>query len=249
MSKIHLKNVNLSYPIFGASTRSFKRSLVNVATGGTLRKSEHSPVMVDALKDITFNLEEGDKLGLVGHNGAGKSTLLRVLANIFEPQTGQVYVNGKVSALLDINVGMEPELTGYENIKIRGFILGISKEEIEKTIPDIEEFTELGNFLSMPVKTYSTGMMVRLGFGISTATVPDILLVDEVIGAGDSKFIKKAQQRMESFVARSNIFVLASHSNDVIKKFCNKAMWLEHGEIKAFGSTKDVLAQYSASVA
>jgi ABC-type polysaccharide/polyol phosphate transport system ATPase subunit len=199
---------------------------------------------VDALTQISLHLQSGDRLGLIGHNGAGKSTLLRILAGIYEPSVGKVNINGSIGAMLDITLGMDPEATGYENIRIRGMILGLSKSEIEQIIPDIEEFTEMGSFLSMPVKTYSSGMTVRLAFAISTAIAPDILLMDEAIGAGDAHFMEKAQKRLENFVHQSEILVLASHSNAAIRQFCNKALWLEHGRVHMFDDVETVVSAY-----
>lgn len=245
MSEIILENVSLNYPIYGANTRSFKRTLVNVATGGRLT-NHNKKVMVTALQDISFKLNKGDKLGLIGHNGAGKSTLLKVLARIYEPQHGKFMVKGKVSALLDLNIGMQFEATGYENIKIRSLILGLSKGAHKELVPDVENFAELGDFLSMPVKTYSAGMAMRLAFGMSTAATPDILLLDEVIGVGDGRFINKASDRIEQLVQNSNIVVLSSHVTDFIRKFCNKILWLEHGVIKHFGGL-ELLDQYAQS--
>ena len=244
MSYIICKDVSLAYPIYDIDARSLKRGLVNIATGGRLENEGSGHLQVKALNNINFHLKKGDRLGLIGHNGAGKSTLLRVLSGVYEPQQGRVHVKGNISSLINVSVGMQPTLTGYENIRMRGFILGLSAEQIKFIISDIEEFTELGNFLSMPVKTYSSGMMIRLAFGLSTALIPDILLVDEVIGAGDAGFIEKAKNRMKSFVNKSNIMVLSSHSNDIIKQFCNRVLWLEHGNVKMFGDREEVLRVY-----
>jgi ABC-type polysaccharide/polyol phosphate transport system ATPase subunit len=189
-------------------------------------------------------LTKGDKLGLIGHNGAGKSSLLRIMAGIYQPQKGEITVKGKISSLLDLNVGMQMEANGYENIRVRSLILGISKDETKKCIADIQQFSELGDFMSIPVKTYSSGMLMRLAFGMSTSFIPDILLIDEVIGAGDANFIKKAQTRLESFIAKSNILVLSSHSTEIIQRFCNKVLWLEHGAVRMFGAADDVLSAY-----
>lgn len=246
MSEIILEDVSLHYPIYGANTRSFKRTLVDVATGGRLHNKDKK-IVVNALQNISFKLNKGDKLGLIGHNGAGKSTLLKVLAGIYEPQQGVIHINGKVSALLDIHVGMQFDANGYDNIKIRSLMMGLSKKEYCEIVPDIVDFTELGNFLSMPVKTYSSGMAMRLAFGMSTATTPDILLLDEVIGTGDASFINKAQRRIENLVTQSNIVIISSHMTDVIRKFCNKVLWLEHGVIKHFGGV-DVIDLYLDSV-
>lgn len=244
MAKIILDSVGLTYPVYGASSRSLKKSLISVTTGGMLGSSDKH-VLIEALRNISFSLSSGDRLGLVGHNGAGKSSLLRILAKIYEPSVGDVTIDGDVSALFDIALGMDLESTGYENIIIRGLLLGLSEEEMKRLTPEIEVFTEMGDFLSMPIKTYSSGMKVRLAFGIVTAVSPSILLMDEVIGAGDARFMEKARERLEAFIHRADILVIASHDNDMIQKFCNKALWLEHGIVRALGPTEEVLAQYT----
>jgi len=244
MSYIICNDVSLAYPVYDIDARSLKKGIVNIATGGKLSNVSNNRIMVNALNNVSFHLKKGDRLGLIGHNGAGKSTLLRVLSGVYEPEHGQVHVHGNVSSLINVSVGMQPTLTGYENIHMRGLILGLSKQQINRVIEDIEDFTELGNFLSMPVKTYSNGMMLRLAFGLSTALTPDILLVDEVIGAGDAGFIEKAKSRMGDFVTQSNIMVLSSHSNDIIRQFCNRVLWLEHGTVKMFGDLEDVMTAF-----
>ncbi|MBX9704780.1 MAG: ABC transporter ATP-binding protein [Gammaproteobacteria bacterium] len=248
MAELIAKNLCLDYPIFGTSSRSLKKTFLKITTGGTL-STDSSTVVVRAVKNITFHLQHGDRLALVGHNGAGKSTLLRVLAGIYTPTSGELAVSGSVGSLLDISLGMQAEATGYENIYIRGLILGLKKPEIEAIIPSIEEFTDMGDFLHMPVKTYSAGMRVRLAFAISTAINTEILLIDESIGAGDASFKDKAKKRIVDFIDRAHIMVLASHDDDFVKEFCNKALWLEHGEAKSYGDTKTVLEEYQASVA
>lgn len=248
MSVVTLENVYLSYPIYAADTRSLKRNFIQTFTGGRLGKGQKGPMIVDALQNISFTLQQGDRLGLIGHNGAGKTTLLRVLAGVFEPHAGRVIINGKVSTLLDISVGMQVDFNAYENIKMRVLMNNLSKEKAAALPADIEEFTELGNFLSMPVKTYSAGMGVRLAFGISTAIIPEVLLLDEIFTAGDARFMGKAEKRMENLITQSKVLVMSSHNNEVIEQFCNKVLWLEHGTVKAFGETSAVLAQYTQSL-
>lgn len=246
MSEINLTNVSLHYPIYGANSRSLKRALVDAATGGKLQNCQNK-VVVNALQNITFSLNKGDRLGLIGHNGAGKSTLLKVLAGIYEPQRGHIKVTGQISSLLDTQVGMQFEATGYENIKIRSLMLGLKKNDRHQIINDVDDFAELGNFMAMPVKTYSTGMTMRLAFGMSTATTPDILLLDEIIGTGDAHFMNKAPKRIEELVQKSNIVIISSHMSELIRKFCNKVLWLEHGTTKLFGGL-EVLDKYLATV-
>lgn len=244
MAHIKLDNVSLSYPIFGAQSRSFKRNLIKMTIGGNLNVHDHS-ILIDALSNISFTLSGGDRLALIGHNGSGKTTLLRILAGVYVPTHGQLTTNGSISSLLNTALGMDHEATGYENIKIRSMLLGLPKNSLPALITDVEEFSELGTFLNMPVRTYSAGMMVRLAFALSTLIVPDILLIDEAIGAGDAHFMQKAQARMEKLIQKSEILVLASHSLETVKNFCNKVLWLEHGQIKAMGDIETVTEQYS----
>lgn len=244
MACVELKNVSLTYPIYGANARSFKSTLINIATGGRLDTNKGN-VTVEALRDISFTLEKGDRLALIGHNGAGKSTLLKVLAKIYEPTKGRVNVKGQVNCLFDIMMGMDHELNGYENITLRGMILGLSKSKIQEIIPQVEEFAELGDFLKMPIKSYSAGMKVRLAFGIITSVASEVLLIDEIVNVGDAKFIEKAKDRMKSLVHQSDFMVLSTHDTNIVKEFCNKALWLKAGKVEAFGAVEEVLQAFS----
>lgn len=243
MSSIEVSHVHLDYPLVGIGNRSLKNRLLRTATGGLISAGDAIPV-VKALRDISFSLKEGDRLGLVGHNGAGKSTLLKVLAAIYQPTTGSVKAKGRIVSTLNISLGMEPEATGFENILIRGLLLGMKRTEINAKLDEIAAFTELGEYLDMPVRIYSSGMTTRLAFATVTAMDSDILLMDEVIGTGDAALMDKAEKRLNEFMNRSKIIVLASHSDHVIKKFCNKALLLEHGQIIAAGSPDEVIATY-----
>jgi ABC-2 type transport system ATP-binding protein/lipopolysaccharide transport system ATP-binding protein len=243
MSSIEISHVCLDYPIVGMGSRSLKNHLLGAATGGLISSNEVVPV-VKALRDISFSLQEGDRLGLVGHNGAGKSTLLKVLAGIYQPTQGAVKTRSRVVSTLNISLGMEPEATGYENIIIRGLLLGMKRAEINQKLDEIAAFTELGAYLNLPVRVYSSGMATRLAFATVTTMDSDILLMDEVIGTGDAAFMNKAEKRLNEFINRSKIIVLASHSDQVIKKFCNKALLLEHGQIIATGSPDEVITTY-----
>ena len=185
--------------------------------------------VVEALRDITLSLKEGDRVGLVGHNGAGKSTLLRLLSGIYEPTRGSARIRGRVAPVFDLGVGMDPEISGYENIIIRGLFLGQTRKQMLAKIDEIAEFTELGEYLSMPLRTYSTGMRVRLAMGVVTSIDPEILLLDEGIGAVDAEFMKKARVRLQDLVERSGILVFASHSNEFLAQLCDTAMWIDHG--------------------
>lgn len=233
MARIKLDNVSVEYPIYNAGAMSLRKSLIAVGTGGRISNEARKVVSVTALEDISIELNKGDRLGLLGHNGSGKSTLLRTMAGIFAPVKGQILVEGRVSTVFGLGAGMEPELTGYDNIIRMGMMLGASPAEAERTIPDIEAFSELGNFLAVPVRTYSDGMRTRLAFGVATAAHPEILLIDEVLGAGDAEFQLKAQARMAEFVEKSSIFVLASHSPALIEMFCTRTITLKHGKVVA----------------
>lgn len=247
MANIQLKNVSLYFPIYGFGSRSLKKRLLESFTTGGLLKFTDSIVTIEALKDISLSIHDGDRIALIGHNGSGKSTLLKVLAGIYEPQKGRMQIDGRVSSILDIPLGMDHEASGYENIKIRSMLLRLSKEQMRELIPSIEDFTQLGSFLKMPVRTYSSDMLIRLAFALSTMLIPDILLIDEVIRVGDSAFVEKAQVRLEQIIYRSRILIVASHSTKELKRFCNKALWLEHGIIKKYGPLDDVSIAYQES--
>lgn len=243
MSFIRVENLYLDYPLVGVSNHSLKNRILGAATGGLI-SSGAGVSIVNALHDISFSLAEGDRLGLVGHNGAGKSTLLKTLAGIYEPTAGSVVTQGKIVSTLNLSLGMEAEATGIENIIIRGLMLGMKRSEIEEKMEDIAAFTELGEYLHMPVRIYSSGMATRLAFGTVTAMSSDILLMDEVIGTGDVTFIEKAERRLNEFINRSKIIVLASHSEAVIRQFCSKALLLERGGMVAIGATDEVFELY-----
>jgi ABC-2 type transport system ATP-binding protein/lipopolysaccharide transport system ATP-binding protein len=243
MAYIQLDNVSVAFPVYDNSSRSLKKRLVGVATGGRIR-SEAGPSVVQALENVTLHFQQGDRIGLVGRNGAGKTTLLRVLAGIYEPAVGTVRVEGKVAPLFDILLGMDPDGTGYENILLRGLFLGIRRTDIEAQIDEIAAFTELGSFLRLPIRTYSDGMRLRLAFAVSTSFHPDILLLDEGIGAGDAAFLEKAKSRLHEFTSKATIIVLASHSEQLLRQMCSTSVLMEHGRIIALGSTDEIFARY-----
>lgn len=244
MAQIDLRSVFVEFPIFNVSSRSLKKHIIKFATGGSIVKDANEHVMVKALNGITISFKHGERIGLIGHNGSGKSTLLRLLARIYEPSRGNIKIDGNISPMLDFFAGVEAEFTGYDNIYARGIILGLSRKEIKSKIEEITEFTGLGDYLSMPVRTYSSGMKIRLSFAISTSIKPEILLIDEIFGAGDADFMTKARKKMASLLDQSSIVVMATHSNDLIKEFCNKALLLENGKIKYFGDVDQALEIY-----
>jgi ABC-2 type transport system ATP-binding protein len=237
---IETHNAWVEFPIFDAKSRSLKKTVL----GGTIGRNASNVVVIEALRDITMSLSLGDRVGLVGHNGAGKSTLLRLLSGIYEPTRGSATVSGRVAPVFDLGVGMDPEISGYENIIIRGLFLGQTRRQMLAKVDEIAEFTELGDYLSMPLRTYSTGMRVRLAMGVVTSIDPEILLLDEGIGAVDADFLKKAQSRLQRLVERSGILVFASHSNEFLARLCKTAMWIDHGVIKLTGGIEDVVRAY-----
>ncbi|WP_333617789.1 galactan export ABC transporter ATP-binding subunit Wzt/RfbE [Dietzia sp.] len=240
---IECENACVDFPIFDAKSRSLKKAVLGSA-GGAIGKTDSNVVVVEALKNINLSLKEGDRIGLVGHNGAGKSTLLRLLSGIYEPTRGAAHIRGRVAPVFDLGVGMDPEISGYENIIIRGLFLGQTRKQMRAKMDEIADFTELGDYLSMPLRTYSTGMRVRLAMGVVTSIDPEILLLDEGIGAVDAEFMKKARIRLEKLVERSGILVFASHSNDFLAQLCDSAMWIDHGEIRQSGEIEEVVTAY-----
>ncbi|MPR08714.1 ABC transporter ATP-binding protein [Microvirga tunisiensis] len=243
---IKLRNVSIDYPIYDAGSRSLKNAVLR-SVGGSI-SSDYGRINIAALSNVSLTLKEGERLGVLGHNGAGKSTLLRVLAGVYEPTIGHAQISGRVSSLTDLTMGMDPDATGYENIYLRGIFLGMSRAEIQSKIPEIENFTELGEYLSLPMRTYSSGMFVRLAFAIATANLPDILIMDEMIGAGDANFAKKMSARSQEFVASSKIVVLASHDPATIRSVCTRAIRLSSGNIVQDGPVEEVLEAYLSSV-
>ncbi|RFU21765.1 ABC transporter ATP-binding protein [Geodermatophilus marinus] len=236
------KDACVDFPIFDAKSRSLKKTVVGLV-GGNIDSGARIPV-IEALRDVTLDLQHGARVGLVGHNGAGKSTLLRLLSGIYEPTRGVAEIRGRVAPVFDLGVGMDPEISGLENIMIRGLFLGMTRKQMEQRVDDIADFTELGDFLRMPLRTYSTGMRVRLALGVVTSIDPEILLLDEGIGAVDAAFLEKSKQRLVELVERSGLLVFASHSEEFLRQLCDTALWLEHGRIKAQGDLDDVLRRY-----
>lgn len=238
MAHISISSLAVDFPVYGANSRSLKKRIFSQITGGRVVAGEHREVTVRALDGVSVEISDGDRVGLVGRNGAGKSTLLRVLAGLYAPTGGEVTVAGSVGALLSSRAGMDPESTGIENIFLRGHILGLGSAEIRALIPDIAEFTELGSYLELPMRTYSDGMSARLAFAISTTIRPDILLVDESIGAGDDRFMDKIERRLEEFMSAPRIVVLATHNKGLLDRFTNRRLRLDAGRLSEAESDK-----------
>ncbi len=199
---------------------------------------------VTALDNVNLFIASGQRVGLIGHNGAGKSVLLKVMAGIFLPTSGVCEVRGKISTLFSNSLGINADATGLENITMYGLTLGLSRKEIEERIPEIIEFSELGEYIHMPIRTYSAGMRTRLSFSVSTCISPDVLLIDEVIGAGDSAFQAKARDRLNRAMNIANTLVVASHSSELIRLFCDSALWMHNGAVRAFGEVNEVLGKF-----
>lgn len=248
MASIQLRDMHVEIPIYDTSARSLKKRILSASTGGRIIR-DHGVALVRVINGISLELKDGDRLGLIGPNGAGKTSLLRVLAGVYEPTAGWINVEGSVIPLLDINLGIDYESTGYENILLRGAVLGLRRRDLKSLSDEIAEFTGLGNYLAVPVRTYSSGMVLRLAFSISTSVTPEILLLDEFFSVGDAEFLEKAERRLNELITKAGILVFASHSQDLIRRLCNKVLWLEKGEIRALGDVEAVLAEYTAHVA
>jgi lipopolysaccharide transport system ATP-binding protein len=236
MTSIVADNITVEFPIYGGKSRSLKHTFVRAATGGLVARDAASRVVVRALNGLSFHFAEGDRIGIVGHNGSGKTTLLRVIAGAYEPVRGTIRVVGKVATMLAITLGMDQDSTGYENIFLRAAVMGFKSSQVAPLADEIVEFSELGDYIHMPLRTYSSGMAMRLAFAVSTSVAADILIMDEWLSAGDAAFSVKAQVRLNSLVDRAKILVLASHDENLIQKNCNKIMRLDHGEISSIES-------------
>ncbi len=240
---IEVDGLSVLFPLYHAGSRSLKKTVVEAASG-RLGSDGRKRVVVQALRDVSFSLAPGDRLGLVGVNGAGKTTLLRTLAGIYEPVAGRVRVRGSLNALLDPNLGMNMDLTGRENIRLRGMYQGVPRSGLSRLEEDVQDFAELGDFIDLPVRIYSSGMVVRLGFALATAVRPQILLMDEWFLAGDATFISKARLRLEDMVRGAEILVLSSHITAVVREWCTRVMWMEHGRVRDEGPAGEVLDRY-----
>ena len=246
---IHLKakEVSVRFRVYGLGSQSLKKQLISFGTGGRLARDASNHFVVQALEKVSFELSEGDRLGIVGSNGSGKSTLLRVLAGIYHPDNGSVYSSGKMSAIIDHSVGLDPQATGYENIEARSVTMRLSRGGKEDLIARVKQTSELGDYLSMPVHTYSSGMLMRLNFSLSIAINPDILILDEWLSVADQNFRAKAEAIMGDLVSRSRVLVMASHNLELLGRICDRVAHLEGGKLVACGPSKEVLAAYRAA--
>jgi len=243
VASVSLKDISVDIPIYDVGSASLRKAVLQRTVGGRFGQTG-SHVIVNALKTISFEAHDGDRIALIGDNGSGKSTLLRVLSGVYPPTNGTVRVEGNVSPMFDATLGMNMDATGIENIWMSGTIWGLTRTQIANSIDDITDFTDLGDYLNVPVRTYSTGMMLRLAFAIATVREPEILLIDEIIGVGDGSFFAKAFDRLQGIVQRARILFVASHADDLLRLICDKAIWLSHGNLVEFGDIDRVIAAY-----
>lgn len=244
MSAIKLQNVCVEFPIYNSSSRSLKNRVLSIATGGKIERRTDRLVIVRGLDNVSLAFRDGDRVGLIGHNGSGKTTLLRVLSGIYTPTHGSAVIDGHCVSLININLGIDPDATGRENIRLRSAMMGMPPEEIAEKFDQIADFSGLGEFLDVPFRTYSSGMQLRLAFATSTAVRPEILIMDEWLSTGDEDFKDRANARMRDLVDSTKILVLASHSRELMEKNCNRVIWLEHGRVKMDGTPAEILPLY-----
>lgn len=241
---ISCKDISVEIPVYSSSNRSFRKTLFKKMVGGTV-DNDDGFVTVKALDSLSFEAFHGDSIGILGHNGSGKTTLLKVLAGIYEPTAGTIEIEGTTTPYFGINEGITPEMTGYESIVAGALVRGLRHKQIPAVIAEVEEFAELGNFLNLPIRTYSTGMQARLMFAIATCIPPDILLVDENIGAGDERFQVKVRERVKSYIAKARTFFLASHNPTMMVEWCNKGLLLKEGKVIYWGKIEEAIKKYN----
>ena len=243
-TSIELRNVGVDFPVFNASSMSFKNRVLSAVTGGAIDRKHDGSVIVKGLQNINLSIKAGDRVGLIGHNGAGKTTLLRVFSGIYAPTEGEAIINGECVSLINISLGIDPEATGRENIKLRSAMIGFTPKETKERMEEIIDFSGLGDFIDMPFRTYSSGMQLRLAFAVSTSIRPQILVLDEWLSTGDEEFRHRAEKRMKEVVDSTDILILASHSRALLEENCNRVIWLEHGKVKMDGPPKEVTGNY-----
>lgn len=250
MASVDLKSVSVDLAVYNPRGRALKTAILAGTVGGRIKNAADPGIkIISALQDVSFSVRDGERVGLVGGNGAGKTTLLRVLSGAYPPTGGDCVIQGKTSSLIDLAMGMDSESTGYENIVMRGVMLGLTRKQAAGLTDDVAEFSELGEFLDLPIRTYSSGMLLRLAFAVCTAIKPEILVLDEVIGVGDAAFADKAKRRIGAMIQQSNIMFLASHDNTTIREFCNRVIWLKEGRVEMDGSADAVIEAYAGSSA
>lgn len=239
---IAFHDVGVSFPVHHGSSRSLQLELLSLV--GLKQANHRKANVVRALRGISFDIYPGERVGILGHNGAGKTTLLRTIAGAYPPTTGTVETVGRVTSMTDFTMGMDPEATGRENVIFRGVFMGMTFREIQDRVDEVIEFAGIGKFADMPMRTYSTGMYLRLAFAVSTLIVPDILVLDEVINAGDLGFQERMTQRLEEFVEQSKVVVIAAHDMAALRKWCTRGLWLRDGRIIADGPVDEIVDGY-----
>ena len=244
MTHVQLSNVGVEFRLLSSRDKSFRSGIVQAATGGRLFRDSKGGVQVQALHSVNLQLVSGEKLGILGHNGSGKSTLLRVFTRVLTPTTGSALISGTVGSLVDVSLGMNPEETGRNNVYLRGALLGLSKTTMDKYFDDIVAFAGLGDFIEMPLRSYSTGMQLRLSFAVSTISAPEILVMDEWLSVGDEQFRQAAQERLSQIVAMSKILIIASHSRELLERVCTRGVVLRGGRIERDGPIDEVTEYY-----
>lgn len=245
MARIELSDVYVSYPVYATSRqRSILGFAANKASFGRIARDAGDIPVVDALRGVSFELKEGDRLALVGRNGSGKTTLLKLCAGLILPDAGAALIQGSRASILNPGAGLDHEKTGVENVEMIGRLLGVSRAARKDLLDDVAEFTELGEFLDLPIRTYSSGMMVRLMFALATSVQRDILIVDEVIGAGDAHFVEKAAKRVRTMFERAKILLLATHAGEIASQLCNRAVWMDAGRSVMEGAPDEVWDAY-----
>jgi lipopolysaccharide transport system ATP-binding protein len=233
MVSIVADQVGIDYPILQSTDRSLKRRFVHAATGGRVAHDARDHIVVTALNQVSFSITEGERVALVGHNGSGKTTLLRAIAGVYQPARGEMRVHGTISALFDIALGFDPDATGRENVVLRGLVMGLKKLQIVERMDDIRDFSGLGDYLDLPTRVYSSGMLLRLAFAVATSVRRDIVLMDEWLSVGDADFAKKAERRLHKYLDQSSILVIATHSEDLVQKLCSRRIELHQGCVVA----------------
>ena len=237
MARICAEGLRIEFPLYHLGARSMKKRLLGAASR-RVKADAHNRVVISALSDLSFTIESGERVALVGHNGAGKTTLLRSLAGIYEPVGGRLTIEGEIGTLIDPAAGMDILSTGRENIRLRGLYRGLNAEQMAALEAEAAEFSGLGEFLDVPIHGYSAGMSIRLAFAVATAVQPQILLMDEWFNTGDAEFLAKAEKKLEQLITASEILVIATHDMDVVKRWCNRVITLEAGRIVADGGVE-----------